>query len=65
LYEDYGAVGVRDARQVEVGKPFCITVDCQTLSDGTVTLRDRDTLRQWRIKAEECVDEVRGRLMAP
>ena len=64
FYDEKGAVGRRYARQDEVGTPFCITVDGQTLTDGTVTIRDRDTLRQWRVKADECVDEIRGRLIA-
>ncbi|HET6883861.1 MAG TPA: glycine--tRNA ligase [Pirellulales bacterium] len=64
FYDEKGAVGRRYARQDEVGTPFCITVDGQTLNDGTVTIRDRDTLRQWRVKAEECVEEIRQRLTA-
>ena len=41
-----------------MGTPYCITVDGQTLTDGTVTIRDRDTLEQWRVKKEECLGEV-------
>src|SRR5487761_1373617 len=59
FYDEKGAVGRRYARQDEVGTPFCITVDGQTLTDGSVTLRDRDTLKQWRVKAEECLGEIR------
>ena len=44
FYDEKGAVGRRYRRQDEVGTPFCITVDGQTLEDGTVTIRDRDTL---------------------
>jgi len=44
------------------GTPYCITVDGQTLQDRTVTIRDRDTLDQWRVKVDDCVDEVRQRL---
>jgi glycyl-tRNA synthetase len=62
FYDEKGAVGRRYARQDEVGTPFCITVDGQTLSDGTVTVRDRDTLKQWRVKAEACVAEIKGKL---
>ena len=43
FYDEKGAVGRRYRRQDEVGTPFCITVDSQTLEDGTVTIRDRDT----------------------
>ncbi|MEE8452915.1 MAG: glycine--tRNA ligase [Thermoguttaceae bacterium] len=62
FYDEKGAVGRRYRRQDEVGTPFCITVDGQTLQDGTVTIRDRDTLDQWRVKKEDCVEEIRGRL---
>ena len=50
------------ARQDEVGTPYCITVDSQTLQDQTVTFRDRDTLKQWRVRVDDCVEEVRKRL---
>ena len=62
FYDEKGAVGRRYRRQDEIGTPFCITVDGQTLTDGTVTVRDRDTLEQWRIKKEDCLSELRGRL---
>ena len=45
FYDEKGAVGRRYRRQDEIGTPFCITVDGQTLTDGTVTIRDRDTLQ--------------------
>jgi len=45
-----------------VGTPFCITVDGQTLTDGTVTVATGDTLRQWRIKKEDCPAEIHSRL---
>ncbi len=62
FYDEKGAVGRRYRRQDEAGTPFCITVDGQTLSDGTVTLRDRDSLKQWRVKKEDCAAEIRQRL---
>ena len=62
FYDEKGAVGRRYRRQDEIGTPFCITVDGQTLSDGTVTIRDRDTLKQWRVQKDKCLDELRGRL---
>lgn len=49
FYDDSGAVGRRYRRQDEAGTPFCITVDSQTLHDQTVTVRDRDSMRQERI----------------
>jgi glycyl-tRNA synthetase len=62
FYDEKGAVGRRYRRQDEAGTPFCITVDGQTRQDNTVTLRDRDTLQQWRIEVDDCVEEVRKRL---
>ncbi len=52
FYDDSGAVGRRYRRQDEAGTPFCATVDGQTLEDGTLTVRDRDTMHQERIPAE-------------
>jgi glycyl-tRNA synthetase len=59
FYDEKGAVGRRYRRQDEAGTPFCITVDSQTLQDKTVTFRDRDTLKQWRVKADDCVAELK------
>jgi glycyl-tRNA synthetase len=61
FYDQAGAVGRRYRRQDEIGTPFCITVDGQTLEDQTVTVRDRDTLAQDRIPACAVVDYVRRR----
>ena len=62
VYDDTGGIGKLYARQDEIGTPFCITVDGQTLTDGTVTVRDRDTLRQWRVHENELVAELRQRI---
>jgi glycyl-tRNA synthetase len=62
FYDEKGAVGRRYRRQDEAGTPFCITVDGQTMQDGTVTIRDRDTLEQWRVKSAEVVDEIARRV---
>ncbi len=51
FYDEKGAIGRRYRRQDEAGTPFCITVDGQTLQDDTVTFRDRDSCRQWRVPA--------------
>jgi glycyl-tRNA synthetase len=48
-FDEKGAIGRRYRRQDEAGTPFCITVDGQTLADGTVTVRDRDSCKQWRV----------------
>ncbi|MFV0520372.1 MAG: glycine--tRNA ligase [Lachnospirales bacterium] len=52
-YDDAGAIGKRYRRQDEIGTPFCITVDFDTLEDGTVTVRHRDSMEQERIKVSE------------
>ena len=52
-YDVSGAIGRRYRRQDEIGTPFCITVDGQTLEDGTVTIRSRDTMTQERIPADK------------
>jgi len=62
FYDEKGAIGRRYRRQDEAGTPYCITVDSQTLQDQTVTIRDRDTLRQWRVNLHDCVAELRQRL---
>ncbi len=64
FYDAKSAVGRRYRRQDEIGTPFCITVDGQTLEDGTVTVRDRDTLEQWRIKKEDCGAEIERRMQS-
>ncbi len=52
FYDDSGSIGRRYRRQDEAGTPFGITVDGQSISDGSVTVRDRDTLQQERVAAE-------------
>ena len=52
-YDDAGAVGRRYRRQDEIGTPFCITYDFDTLDDNAVTIRDRDTMEQVRIPLDE------------
>jgi glycyl-tRNA synthetase len=62
FYDEKGAVGRRYRRQDEAGTPFCVTVDGQTLQDGTVTIRDRDSLEQWRVSGRELRDELKQRI---
>ena len=52
-FDDSGNIGKCYRRQDEIWTPYCITVDHQTMEDGTVTIRDRDTMEQKRIKPEE------------
>ena len=52
-YDESGSIGKRYRRQDEIGTPFCVTIDFDTLEDNTVTIRDRDTMKQERIKISE------------
>ena len=63
-YAQQGAIGKRYRRQDEIGTPWCITVDGDTMTADTVTLRDRDTLEQIRLPVSEVVDELARRLRA-
>ncbi len=65
LYDESGAVGRRYRRQDEIGTPYCITVDSQSLEDRTVTIRDRDTMEQVRFPMEGVRDEINRRLRLP
>ena len=62
FYDDSGSIGRRYRRQDEAGTPFGITVDGQSLEDGSVTVRDRDTLVQERVDAGRVVEYVRERI---
>jgi len=64
-YDDGGHIGKRYRRQDEIGTPFGVTIDHQSLEDRTVTLRDRDTLAQERVAIDELADELARRLAAP
>jgi glycyl-tRNA synthetase len=64
-YDAGGSIGKRYRRQDEIGTPWGVTVDHQTMEDGTVTLRDRDSLEQTRIPAAELGAELSRRLAAP
>ena len=64
-YDEGGSIGKRYRRQDEIGTPWGVTVDHQTMEDRTVTLRDRDTLDQTRIAIDELGDELERRLAAP
>lgn len=57
-----GSIGKRYRRQDEIGTPYCVTVDFETLNDSAVTIRDRDTMSQDRIKIVELVDYLKERL---
>lgn len=61
-YDDSGAIGRRYRRQDEIGTPFALTVDYETPDSGTVTLRDRDSMQQVRVKVESLPDLLRSLL---
>ncbi|HPD09210.1 MAG TPA: glycine--tRNA ligase, partial [Methanomassiliicoccales archaeon] len=61
-YDDSGSIGRRYARMDEVGTPWCVTVDYDTLEKGDVTIRDRDTAEQARVPADDVVAWVKDRL---
>ena len=63
-YDEGGSIGKRYRRQDEIGTPWGVTVDGQTLEDGTVTLRDRDSLAQERVAADELAGLLREKLAA-
>ncbi|MEM5801125.1 MAG: glycine--tRNA ligase [Candidatus Aenigmatarchaeota archaeon] len=62
FFDDSGSIGKRYARADEIGVPFGITIDYQTLEDDTVTVRDRDTTKQERVKIEELINFIKNRL---
>jgi glycyl-tRNA synthetase len=61
-YDETQSIGRRYRRQDEIGTPFCVTVDFETLDDDAVTLRDRDSMEQQRIAIPELLDALRERL---
>jgi glycyl-tRNA synthetase len=62
-FDDAQAIGRRYRRQDEIGTPFCITVDFDTLEDDAVTIRERDTMSQERVKLDEVTGWLAGRLV--
>jgi glycyl-tRNA synthetase len=58
-YDKSGSIGRRYARADEIGIPFCITIDFDTTKDNTVTIRDRDTTKQIRVRINDLVPVVR------
>ena len=62
VYDDTGGIGKLYARQDEIGTPFCVTVDHQSLEDEAVTVRDRDTWEQERVRVSELQEHLSNRL---
>ena len=64
VYDDTGGIGKLYARQDEIGTPYCVTVDHQSLEDEAVTVRDRDTWEQERVKVVDLQQHLQSRLLA-
>jgi glycyl-tRNA synthetase len=63
-YDETQSIGRRYRRQDEIGTPFCVTVDFDTLDDMAVTIRERDTTDQVRVPIDGLVEELKARLDA-
>ena len=63
-FDDAGAIGRRYRRQDEIGTPFCVTVDFDTLDDQAVTVRERDSMAQERVSLDMVRDYLATRLPA-
>ena len=61
MWDDNGNIGKRYRRQDEIGTPHTITIDFDTLEDDTVTIRDRDTTKQERLKITDLVGKLNAR----
>jgi glycyl-tRNA synthetase len=64
-YDESGSIGKRYRRQDEIGTPWCVTIDHQSLEDETVTVRDRDSLEQERVAIAELPAHLAARLHTP
>lgn len=61
-YDEAGSIGKRYRRQDEIGTPYCVTIDFDTLNDNTVTIRDRDTMEQIRLNISELKDYIANKI---
>ena len=61
-FDDAQSIGRRYRRQDEIGTPYCVTIDFDTLDDRQATIRDRDTMHQARVPVAELVDILRDKL---
>jgi len=62
-FDDAGAIGRRYRRQDEIGTPFCVTVDFDTLNDNAVTIRERDSMKQERVSIDKVEEWLAPRLL--
>ena len=58
FYDEGGAIGRRYRRMDEIGTPYCVTVDSQTLEDDSVTIRERDSMEQTRVKTANVLQNI-------
>jgi glycyl-tRNA synthetase len=63
-FDDAQAIGRRYRRQDEIGTPYCVTVDFETLEDNAVTIRERDTMNQERVSIDKVVEYLTPHLPA-
>ena len=61
-YDETANIGKRYRREDAIGTPWCITIDDETLNNNTVTIRDRDTMKQVTLKLDEVVDYISERI---
>ena len=61
-FDDAGSIGKRYRREDEIGTPYCVTVDFETENDGCVTVRDRDSMEQVRVKIEDLHNWINDKL---
>ena len=61
-YDDTGSIGKRYRRSDVIGTPYAITIDDETINNGTVTLRDRDTMQQVKMSVDEVILYVNDRI---
>ena len=63
FFDSSGSIGKRYRRQDELGTPYCVTIDYDSLNDDSVTLRERDTMEQKRVKISELAKIIQQELM--
>ena len=61
-YDEAGSIGKRYRREDEIGTPYCVTIDFETLEDESVTIRDRDSMEQIRLKIDEVTSWIEEKL---
>jgi glycyl-tRNA synthetase len=61
-YDETGSIGKRYRRQDVIGTPWCITIDDETINNGTVTIRDRDSMEQITLPIDEALNYVKERI---